>query len=176
MFKTIETRLREAIVDYPDFPKPGVLFRDAMPVLLDSELRHDTIEVLCERYYPLGVTAVAGSESRGFLFGVLLADRLEVPFVPVRKPGKLPGDIVRQRYDLEYGSDELQIQQGVLNDRDRVVIVDDLLATGGTAEAASELVEQTGAEVVENAFVIELVDLNGRKKLGERAVYSLVKY
>ena len=119
---------------------------------------------------------MAGPESRGFLFGILVAEYLGVPFVPVRKPGKLPREVYRQVYKLEYGEDELQIHKDALGEDDTVVIVDDLLATGGTAEAACRLVEQSGAQVEESAFVIELDDLGGRKKLGKRAVYSLLQY
>ncbi len=176
MPNNLEARLREAIIDVPDFPKPGILFRDITPILHDPELRADTIAALGEPYAEAGVTAVAGPESRGFIFGVLLAQHLGVPFVPIRKPGKLPRAVYRQTYDLEYGSDELQIHQDAFNEGDRVVIADDLLATGGTAEAAYRLVEQSGAEVVGNSFVIELAALDGRKKLGERAVNSLVIY
>lgn len=176
MQKNLETRIRESIIDVDDFPKPGIVFKDITPLLLDPHLRNDTITAFWERYAGQHVSAVAGPESRGFLFGVLLADTLEVPFVPIRKPGKLPRDVYRQSYDLEYGSDELQIHTDALGVDDRVVIIDDLLATGGTAEAACELVEQSGAKVVESAFVLELTALEGRRKLGERAVYSLVKY
>ena len=176
MPNNLEARLRSTIVDVPDFPKPGILFRDITPILHDPELRTDTIKALGERYEAGEVTAVAGPESRGFIFGVLVAEYLGVPFVPIRKPGKLPREAYRQSYELEYGTDELQIHTDALGESDRVVIVDDLLATGGTAEAACRLVEQSGAEVVESAFVIELADLEGRKKLGERAVYSLLRY
>lgn len=175
MPKNLEAKLREAIVPVEDFPKPGIVFQDITPILHDPELRDDTIEAFHERYANSGVTAVAGPESRGFLFGVLLAEKLHVPFVPVRKPGKLPRAVYRQNYELEYGTDELQIHQDALSPEDNVVIVDDLLATGGTAEAAVKLIEQTGAQVIENAFVIELLDLEGRKKLGG-AAFSLVQY
>ncbi len=176
MPQTLEARLREAIIDVPDFPKPGILFKDITPILHDPTLRADTIVAFGEQYTDSGVTAVAGPESRGFIFGVLLAEHLGVPFVPIRKPGKLPRDVYRQTYALEYGTDELQIHQDALREGDRVAIVDDLLATGGTAEAACHLVEQSGAEVVGSSFVIELAELEGRKKLGQCAVYSLVTY
>ncbi len=147
-----------------------------MPVLQDVLLRTDMIDTFKERYAGQNVTAVAGPESRGFLVGILLADKLGVPFVPIRKPGKLPGAVYRQVYDLEYGTDELQIHRDALGQHDSVVIIDDLLATGGTARAACELIEQTGATVAESAFVIELLDLDGRRQLGNRAMYSIVRY
>lgn len=176
MPKNLETCLRTAIIDVENFPKPGITFKDISPLLEDAELRHDTITAFSERYAARDVTAIAGPESRGFLFGILLADRLGVPFVPIRKPGKLPRAVYRQEYDLEYGSDELQIHQDALGEGDNVVIIDDLLATGGTAAAACELIEKSGAHVEENAFVIELANLEGRKKLGQRAVHSLLIY
>lgn len=176
MPSNLEARLRSAIIDVEDFPKPGIVFKDITPLLHDPDLRSDTIAAFGERYAARGVTAVAGPESRGFLFGVLLADYLGVPFVPIRKPGKLPREVYHEPYALEYGTDELQVHVDALGDSDKVVIIDDLLATGGTAEAAGKLVEQTGAQIEESAFVIELTELEGRKKLGSRAVYSLVKY
>ena len=176
MTHSLEARLRDAIIDVPDFPQPGILFRDITPILHDPVLRHDTIDAFRMRYEDRRVTAVAGPESRGFLFGVLLADALRVPFVPIRKPGKLPRSVYREVYELEYGTDELQIHQDALDQSDNVVIIDDLLATGGTAQAACRLVEQTGAHIEESAFVIELAALQGRRHLGERAVNSLVVY
>ena len=176
MSQNLEARLREAIIDVPDFPKPGIIFKDITPILHDPELRADTIATFGEHYAESGVTAVAGPESRGFIFGVLLAEHLGVPFVPIRKPGKLPREVFRQEYDLEYGSDELQIHKDALGADDKVAIIDDLLATGGTAEAACHLVEQSGAEVVGSSFVIELAELEGRKKLGQHIVHSLVQY
>ncbi len=176
MPNNLEARLREAIIGVPDFPKPGILFRDITPILHDPKLRADTIAAFGDHYAGTEVTAVAGPESRGFIFGVLLAEQLGVPFVPIRKPGKLPRAVYRQTYDLEYGTDQLQIHRDAFTPEDKVAIVDDLLATGGTAEAACKLVEQSGAEVVGNSFVIELAELNGRKKLGERAVHSLIQY
>jgi len=176
MPKNLESRLRSAIIDVPDFPKPGIVFKDITPILGDPELRGDTIAAFAERYQQSGVTAIAGPESRGFIFGVLVADYLGVPFVPIRKPGKLPRAVFREVYELEYGTDELQIHTDAVGSGDRVVIMDDLLATGGTATAACNLIEQTGASVLESGFVIELEQLEGRKKLGHHAVYSLLKY
>ncbi len=178
MPRNLETRLKETIVAVEDFPKEGVTFRDITPLLSDPELLHDTIEAFYEQYEGKGVSAIAGPESRGFLFGVLLAQRMELPFVPIRKPGKLPRETYLQPYELEYGTDQLQIHQDALGVDDTVVIVDDLLATGGTAWAAAELIAQTGARVEGSAFVIELSNLEGRKRLGAHAVsvYSLMQF
>ena len=178
MTQSLEARLKETIVPVEDFPKEGVIFRDITPLLSDPELLHDTIEAFYEEYEGKGVSAIAGPESRGFLFGVLLAQRMQVPFVPIRKPGKLPREVYRQSYELEYGTDELQIHRDALSSDDAVVIVDDLLATGGTAWAAAELIGQTGARVEGSAFVVELPTLQGRKRLGAHAVsvYSLVQF
>ena len=178
MPQNLEARFKETIVPVADFPKEGVTFRDITPLLSDPELLHDTIEAFYAHYEGKDVSAIAGPESRGFLFGVLLAQRMNLPFVPIRKPGKLPRDVYRQPYELEYGTDELQIHRDALSAEDNVVIVDDLLATGGTAWAAAELVAQTGARVEGSAFVIELPNLEGRKRLGAHAVsvYSLVQF
>lgn len=176
MTKNLEQRLRNAIIDVPDFPKPGILFKDITPVLHDPALRADIIEAFRERYCERGVTAVAGPESRGFLFGVLLASELGVPFVPIRKPGKLPRPTYSQSYELEYGTDELHIHQDAVTANDNVVIVDDLLATGGTALASWQLIEKAGARVEEASFVIGLAALKGRRAMGKRAVYSLTTY
>lgn len=172
----LERRLRSAIASVPDFPKPGIMFRDVTPLLADVELRQAMIDTVAKRYKHEHVTAVAGPEARGFIFGVMLADRLGVAFVPIRKPGKLPRAVYQQRYELEYGSDELQIHQDALGPDDRVVIFDDLLATGGTAEAACRLIEKTGATIVENVFVVELPDLGGRARIASQRVHPLVSY
>lgn len=172
---TLEHRLKNAIIDVPDFPKPGVVFKDITPILRDPLLRKDTIEAFSERYRERDVTAVAGPESRGFIFGVLLASELGVPFVPIRKPGKLPRPTYSQSYELEYGTDELQIHKDAVTSGDNVVIVDDLLATGGTALASWQLIEKAGARVEEAGFVVELEALKGRQHLGNRAIHSLAQ-
>ncbi len=175
MSETLANRLRETIIDVPDFPKPGIVFKDITPILEDPELFADTIGALHDRYADRGVTAVAAPESRGFIFGAPLAISLGVPLVLVRKPGKLPRETISQTYDLEYGTDQVHIHADAVRPGDNVILVDDLLATGGTAAAACELLERAGASVEEAAFVIELNDLNGRQKLG-RQVFSLVRY
>lgn len=175
MSEQLANRLREAIVDVPDFPKPGIIFKDITPVLEDPELFADTIGALHDRYVDQGITAVAAPESRGFIIGAPLAISLGVPLVLVRKPGKLPRATISQTYELEYGVDEVHIHADAVGYGDNVVIVDDLLATGGTAKAAFELIERTGAKVAESAFMIELAGLEGRKKLGRQA-FSLVRY
>lgn len=175
MSEQLVNRLKEAILDVPDFPKPGIVFKDITPILEDPELYADTVGALHDRYVDQGITAVAAPESRGFLVGAPLAISLGVPLVLVRKPGKLPRATISQSYELEYGTDEVHIHADAVHEGDRVVIVDDLLATGGTAKAACELIERTGAAVAESAFMIELGGLEGRKKLGRR-VFSLVRY
>ena len=168
--------LKDYVRTIPDFPEKGIMFRDITSVLQDADGLHLAIDTMQDLVKDLDFDVVVGAESRGFIFGVLLAEHLGVPFVPIRKPGKLPREVFRQEYDLEYGSDELQIHKDALGADDKVAIIDDLLATGGTAEAACHLVEQSGAEVVGSSFVIELAELEGRKKLGQCAVYSLVTY
>lgn len=173
---SLENRLKTAIKDVPNFPKQGIVFKDIMPVLQDAKLREAVTEAFYARYKDAGITAVLGPESRGFLFGLPLADRLGVSFVPVRKRGKLPRKTFTQEYKLEYGTDALEMHKDAVTERDKVVIVDDLLASGGTAEATGLLAEQAGAKVCGFAFVVELEDLHGRELLSDKTVYSLVKY
>ena len=168
--------LRSRIRDVPDFPKEGILFRDITPLLADVEAFRTTIQLMVEAVDGESVDAVIGIESRGFMFGAALADKLGVGFVPVRKPGKLPAATYRAEYELEYGSDAVEIHQDALASGDRVVIVDDLIATGGTAAAAAELVARCGAEVTAFVFVINLVALGGTKKLEPRRVVSILEY
>ena len=168
--------LREYIRDVPDFPEPGILFRDITPLLKDAAALCQAIDWFVERYRDAGLDAVVGIESRGFIFGAPLADRLGVGFVPVRKPGKLPAQIHSEEYVLEYGTDVLEIHQDALADGQRAVIVDDLLATGGTALAAAKLVELTGATVVALGFVIELAELNGRGRLRDYTLDVLLDF
>ncbi|MCA9579350.1 MAG: adenine phosphoribosyltransferase [Polyangiales bacterium] len=153
------------IREVPDFPKPGILFKDITPLLADAEGFATAVELMRESVADLGVDAIVGVEARGFLFGVALASALRCGFVPVRKPGKLPADTVSVTYELEYGSDTLEIHRDALRAGTRVLIVDDLLATGGTAAATAALVERTGARVVGLAVLIDLAFLGGAAKL-----------
>lgn len=168
--------LKAFIRDIPDFPQPGILFRDIAPLLADPAAfayAIDGMAKLCTGWQP---QVVAGIESRGFIFGVALAGALKLPFIPLRKPGKLPGKIFRLDYDLEYGSDALEVQRGSLAAGQRAIVVDDLIATGGTAKAAGELVRQAGAELVGYGFAIELAGLAGRDRLTDAPVRSLLRY
>lgn len=162
--------------DVPNFPKPGILFRDITPVLADPKAFHIVLDVLAEQFVGDHVDAVVGIESRGFIFGGALAARLNASFVPVRKPGKLPHRVDRVSYSLEYGENELEMHRDSLPEGTSVIIMDDLLATGGTAAAAAELVHRQGAYVAGYAFVIELEALNGRERLVPTPVFSLLKY
>jgi adenine phosphoribosyltransferase len=168
--------LRSRIREIPDFPKQGILFRDITPLLADVEAFRATIQAMAEPLESESLQAVIGIESRGFMFGAALADKLGLGFVPVRKPGKLPGPTYRAEYDLEYGSDAVEIHRDALRPGDRVVIVDDLIATGGTARAAGELVDQCGAEVAAFVFVINLLALGGARKLEPHRVISILDY
>ncbi|HXG51297.1 MAG TPA: adenine phosphoribosyltransferase [candidate division Zixibacteria bacterium] len=168
--------IRQAIRDIPDFPKPGIVFRDITPLLGDGALFARTIDILAERYRFQGVDTVLGIESRGFIIGAALAYKLGAGFCIVRKPGKLPYETHSASYDLEYGKDTLEIHVDAIHPRSRVVIADDLIATGGTAAATAELVSRLGGTVVECAFVIELSFLKGREKLKPHSVYSIVSY
>jgi len=174
--KRVEERLRNAIRDVPDFPKAGILFKDITPILSDPSLFQDAVAALAVPFLKDHISKVVGIESRGFLFGPPLAFRLGAGFVPARKPGKLPRETVRETYALEYGSDSLEIHRDAFGKGERVLVVDDLLATGGTAAAAARLAEKIGAEVVGMAFVVELEFLGGRAKLPGRRVHALVRY
>ena len=169
-------QIRQAIRDIPNFPKPGIIFKDITPLLGNGRLFKQTIDLLADRYRPQEVDIILGIESRGFIIGAALAYRLEAGFCIVRKPGKLPYETHRASYLLEYGSDTLEVHQDALQPNARVLIVDDLLATGGTASAAAELVQKLGGRVVECAFVIELSFLKGREKLKPHGVFSLIQY
>jgi adenine phosphoribosyltransferase len=168
--------LKELIRDVPDFPKPGILFKDITPILSNPEALEIVIDAMAGLVRAAGATHVVGIESRGFILGTPIAVGLELPFIPVRKPGKLPYLTARVDYELEYGSDALEIHTDAVTHGDRVVIIDDLLATGGTAQAACELVEKLGAEVVGVMVMIELTGLNGIDKLRPRDVHSLIRY
>tara|TARA_B100001179_G_C18429108_1_gene333807 strand:+ start:159 stop:647 length:489 start_codon:yes stop_codon:yes gene_type:complete len=160
----------------PDFPKPGILFYDITTLLRDAAGLRQTIDGLSEPFRDKQVDLVVGIESRGFILGCAIADRLGAGFVPVRKPGKLPASTIQQPYELEYGSDTLEIHKDAIEEGQRVLIVDDLLATGGTARAALDLVSQTGGEVLGLTFLVELGFLNGRAKLGNVPLFVGLKY
>ena len=151
--------------DVPDFPKPGIVFKDITPLLLNPAAFNAAVDDLCGFAREMGSTHIAGIESRGFLFGAAMAARLDQGFIAVRKPGKLPWKTFSESYDLEYGQDTLEIHQDAAAPGDRVLLVDDLLATGGTAEASVKLVRHTGAEVIGCVFAVELTFLGGRERL-----------
>jgi len=171
-------RINNAVKNVPDYPKPGILFKDVTGILDDAEAFTATISLLKEKYENKGFTKIVGTEARGFLFGAPLAYALGIGFVPVRKPGKLPRETFAQQYELEYGMDTLEIHQDALNEQDKVLIVDDLLATGGTIEATASLIRKLGATTTDAAFVISLPDLGGEKKLADLDlnVYSILQY
>lgn len=172
---TTAVKLRDFIRDIPDFPKPGIVFKDITPLLADGDAFAAAIsELAC--HVPPEVDAIVGIESRGFIFGAALAQQLGLGLVLVRKPGKLPGSIHGIEYELEYGMDRLEIHRDAVASGHKVVVVDDLLATGGTAKATIDLIRQLGATVVSSLFVIELVSLKGRQRLGDVPVQSLIQY
>lgn len=170
------TNIRRAIRDIPNFPKPGIVFKDITPLLASGALFGKTIDLLAQRYQSQRVDTVLGIESRGFIVGAALAYELGAGFSVVRKPGKLPYETHRASYALEYGTDTLEIHIDAIPPDARVVIADDLIATGGTAAATAELVSKLGGTVVECAFVIELSFLKGREKLLPHGVYSILQY
>jgi adenine phosphoribosyltransferase len=168
--------LKKLIREVPDYPKPGILFYDLTTLLKDKEGFHDLIDRLCEHYNGHTIDIVAGIEARGFIFAPALAYRLGAGFVPVRKPKKLPAKTVALSYALEYGKDSLEIHEDAIKTGDRVIICDDLLATGGTAAATAKLIQRLGGKVEGLAFAVELTFLNGRAKLPGLDVFSLIQY
>ena len=169
-------RLEAKIRDIPDFPKPGIMFKDITPLVKDPATLRLAVHQLIQPFLGRNITAVAGMEARGFIFGSLVAWELGLPFVPLRKPGKLPYEVHSVSYDLEYGSTELQIHTDAFTADDKVLLIDDLLATGGTARASCELIEKVGASVVACAFVIELDFLQGRELLSDYEIHALLHY
>ena len=170
--------IKGLIRDIPDFPKPGIVFRDITTLLGDAEGLRYTIDTLREKCQAANLSPdyIVGMESRGFLFGVPLAYQLNAGFIPVRKPGKLPAAVHKIEYELEYGTDSLEIHQDALENHHSVLIVDDLIATGGTAKATAELLEKIGCDVLGFAFIIELKALEGRQKLPDIPIITLVEY
>lgn len=174
--KTLDI-IKNSIRNVPDFPKPGIQFKDITTAIKQPEILKEILDMLAAHFKSQKIDYVIGIESRGFIFGTALAYLLNCGFVPVRKPGKLPAEVISQEYALEYGTDKIEMHKDALKKGDRVLIVDDLLATGGTAAAAAKLIDQTGAEIIAFTFVIELADLGGRQLLENHAeVYSLIKY
>ncbi|WOH06954.1 hypothetical protein DCAR_0626383 [Daucus carota subsp. sativus] len=158
----------------PDFPKPGIMFHDITTLLLDHAAFKDTIDLFVERYKDMNISVVAGVEARGFIFGPPIALAIGAKFVPLRKPNRLPGEVISEEYSLEYGTDIMEMHLGAVQAGDQALVVDDLIATGGTLCAAMKLLERVGAHVVECACVVELVELKGRDRLGEKPLFVLV--
>ncbi|MEE9293522.1 MAG: adenine phosphoribosyltransferase [Phycisphaerae bacterium] len=169
-------RLRQLIRDIPDFPKPGVLFKDITPLLRDAVGLSLAIEFLTQPYVDQKIDVVSGPESRGFIFASAVAKNLSAGFVPIRKPGRLPYKVTQKEYQLEYGTDKVEMHVDAIGKGDRVLLVDDLLATGGTIQACSELVRSLGGTVVGAAFLIELDVLRGRERLDHVPVYTVLHY
>ena len=168
--------IKEYVRSIPDFPQPGIIFRDVTTILQDAEGLALSVDSLIEKIKDLDYDMIVGPESRGFIFGVPVAYAQHKAFIPVRKPGKLPCETVSMDYDLEYGKATIEIHKDAIKPGDKIVIIDDLIATGGTIEAITKLIESLGGEVVKIVFVMELEGLNGREKLGKYSVDSLVKY
>lgn len=174
--EALQEELRSRIPKIPDFPKPGILFYDVTAIMRDPSLFHKVTSAFADRYREQAFDAVVGIDARGFVFGAALAYELQKPFIPVRKPGKLPPEVERIYYVLEYGEGELEIRKDAVDSGDTVLVIDDLLATGGTAKGTVELLQRIGAKVLECSFVVELPDLGGRAQLGDVPSYSIIKY
>ena len=174
----IEQRLKETIRDIHDFPKPGIVFKDITPILKNHQLCSDIVDRFADQCKDLELDAVVGIESRGFLFGFLLANKLGLPFIPIRKQGRLPADTYEQHYDLEYGSASIEIHRDAFKPGARLLVHDDLLATGGTVVATSKLIQQMGGKIAAFAFVINLDFLKGTEKIKPFCdnIYSIVSY
>jgi len=173
--KELEEKIQEKIRSIPDYPKKGILFRDITPLLRDGPLFGACIDAIAE-HFEGRVDAVAGVEARGFIIGSAVAYKLGKGFIPIRKEGKLPYDKVKKTYSLEYGEETIEIHKDALAKGERILLVDDLLATGGTAKASCELIESLGGKIAGIAFIIELTDLHGRDKLSDKEVFTLAKY
>lgn len=169
--------LKQYIADVKDYPKPGIMFRDITPLMANGKAYRYVVDEITKFAQELGADVIVGPEARGFIVGCPVATNLEIGFVPVRKPNKLPREVISATYDLEYGTDTLTIHKGDIEPGSKVLIIDDLLATGGTMTATIDLVEQSGGKVVGLAFIIELLDLKGRERIGEQYhVRSLITY
>ncbi len=163
------------IRNIPDFPKEGIMFKDITPLLKDKKAFKAAIDEMADEYKDMEIDYVVGIEARGFIIGTPMAYTLDKGFIPVRKPGKLPYDKLTASYDLEYGSNELEIHKDAINEGDKILLVDDLLATGGTTKASVDLIEELGGDIVGIAFLLELVDLNGREKIEEYDIFTLLR-
>ncbi len=168
--------IKNKIRTIPNFPKQGIMFRDITTLLQDADGLKEIIEALAKRYVNEKANFVVGIESRGFIVGGALAKELGIGFVPIRKKGKLPSEVIQEEYDLEYGKDIIEMHKDSLKNGNRVILVDDLIATGGTARAACKLIESVGAEIVECAFIVDLPELKGKEKLAPRKVFALVEF
>jgi len=168
--------LEKSIRNIPDFPKPGILFRDVTTLIQNKETFKKAVDLLAKKYKAKGFDKVVGVEARGFIFGAALAYKIGAGFVPLRKKGKLPFKTISTTYQLEYGTDTLEIHKDAIAPGEKILIIDDLLATGGTVKAVTELVKQLGGKISGIGFVIELVDLHGKDKLKEYPVFSLIKF
>jgi len=168
--------IKNSIKTVPHWPKPGVMFRDITSLLENANSFKKVIDIFVERYKDKKIDIIAGIESRGFIFGSVLAEKLGVGFVLVRKPGKLPRETIKQEYDLEYGADAIEIHKDSVKPGQRVLVIDDLIATGGTAQATCNLIERLGGQIVECAFVIDLPDLKGKEKISKWPVFSIVEF
>ncbi|VVB74500.1 Hypoxanthine/guanine phosphoribosyltransferase [uncultured archaeon] len=168
--------IKSKIRAIPNFPKPGIMFRDITTLLKDAKGLSHVINELERRYRGAKINYVAGIESRGFIIGGALAHKLNIGFIPIRKKGKLPAEVIREEYELEYGKDVVEMHKDALKLGDRVLLVDDLIATGGTALAACKLIEKVGGVIEECVFVIDLPELGGKKKLAPRKVFALVEF
>jgi len=175
-FKDEIQRLSARVRDIPDFPKPGIIFKDITPILADAELFALAVDMMAAPWLDAGINKIAAIDARGFILGAAMAYRLQCGFVPVRKKGKLPWKTVGAEYDLEYGSNALEMHCDAVSPGERVLLVDDLLATGGTAKAATEMLKQLGIDVVGITFLVELSFLNGRQLFTDPVPYSLIKY
>ena len=168
--------LKETIRSIPDWPIKGVIFRDLTTLMQDPDAFRESCDVLYERYKDQNIDKIVGIDARGFVFGAVLAYKLGIGFIPVRKKGKLPYKTIEETYSLEYGEDTLEIHEDALGKGDKVIVVDDLIATGGTVGATVNLVEKLGAQIIECAFIVELPDLNGRDKIKNCKVFSITKF
>jgi adenine phosphoribosyltransferase len=168
--------LKQYIRDVPDFPKKGIIFKDITTLLKNPVALKSTLDILYDKVNDLKIDKVVGIEARGFIFGAMLAEKLNAGFVPLRKPGKLPAAVFKQTYELEYGTDTIEIHKDAISKGDRVLLHDDLLATGGTSKAACDLIEKIGGNVIQTLFIMELAFLGGREKLKNYKVDSLINY